>query len=82
VELNLNKKRYSSGFFWYGLVKKHIPEVRLDTRNGFPNIYDTSCIGKTTKDYSLFPILNKKKESADVELQYKNYVANRGYDTI
>ena len=82
VELNLNKKRYSSGFFWYGLVKKHIPEVRLDTRNGFPNIYDTSCIGKTTEDYSLFPILNKKKESADVELQYKNYVANRGYDTI
>jgi hypothetical protein len=71
VELNLNKKRYSSGFFWYGLVKKPIPEVHSDTH-----------IGKTTEVYSMFPILNKKKESDDVELQYKNYVANRGYDNV
>lgn len=83
VELNLNKKRYSSGFFWYGLVKKPMPEVRLcTTRNGFPNIYDTSCIGKTSEDYSLFPLPNKKKESDNVELQYKNYVANRKYDNV
>lgn len=72
VELNLNKKRYSSGFFWYGLVKK----INTDPSNFISNI---SVIGKKPDNYPLFPIKTKDKEQNKLEQNYKDIVASRGY---
>lgn len=73
VELNLNKKRYSSGFFWYGLVKK----INTEPSNFLSNI---TVLGKKPDDYTLFPIKTKDKEPNKLEQSYKDIVASRGYD--
>lgn len=74
VELNLNKKRYSSGFFWYGLVKKN--KNNTEPSNFISNI---TVIGKKLDDYPLFPVKTKDKEPNKLEQSYKDIVASRGY---
>jgi len=75
VELNLNKKRYSSGFFWYGLLKKNINNT--EPSNFISNI---TVLGKKQDDYPLFPEKTKNKEPNKLEQSYKDIVASRGYD--
>lgn len=65
VELNLNKKRYSGGFFWYGLVKKNSVSKNIknyDKVNEFINLSEF-----------------KDKQAERLEKEYQSCLQNRGY---
>jgi len=66
VELNLNKKRYSSGLFWYGLVKKN-------------NIYADKT---SLKSFMNQVLEKKEMSNIKLEQSYKDLVASRGYDNV
>lgn len=75
IELNLNKKRYSSGFFWYGMVKKNVifNNSRMDSIVSQTNTGSS----KSIKDIEQEELIKKNKN--EFEKKYEDFVKERGY---
>lgn len=72
AELHLNKKRYSSGFFWYGMVKK-------DTISTTPRMNCGKFGGsKSIKDVDMEELIKKNKN--EFEKKYEDLVKEREYE--
>ncbi len=70
AELNLNKKRYASGFFWYGLVRKNESNARTGT--------SIDNINNTTPNLNTL-IQDEKEGTIKIEKKYNELIKERGY---
>ena len=70
-ELNLNKKRYSSGFFWYGMVKKDSNNISSDER--LKNLINNTPHNKIIWNHHI------NKDKKEFNEKYENLVKERGY---